>query len=495
MTFLKATSAIFLMFLLSASVNAQQSCHLTYPNGYSSAPVLVCSEPEPSYPYEKNYAKYSRSGDNIVDKPVIFVEGYDPFNERSETSYRNSVSPFYSDNSGRDVFVVNFPDGADSLDANARLLKGIIKEINRKKEGNHPLAVIGYSMGGVVARKALYEMELNGEDHQTSLYVSYDSPHLGANVPKSIEETVNSAINKLRFWGIPVPSVLKGAKHLYNSPAAREMLYWGADYSPAYGRTSFPSNLARIAVTSGSDSGQKQAQSVVNGEVVARFSLLDETLVSYMSNTVLKSKKRNRYGEIGEYYDNVPGSYGYPFDEFMGPISTIGDVYEYNENKRVVFVSTLSALAIDNFELNASAEQVFDFSPFDDYIGGSSNLKHEIIYSSHMQEVREFLYQYHRKGAHIPSRVHKREPYRGLVQNIYYLRRAEPRDQYSWPAVAGADFYEVYRRGGFLFATTGTTVSNMGPIPVDIRACRRVAGFKECYKATKFRNFESYNSF
>ncbi len=38
-------------------------------------------------------------------------------------------------------------------------------------------------MGGVIARYALRKMEDAGMEHQVSLYISHDSPHLGANVP------------------------------------------------------------------------------------------------------------------------------------------------------------------------------------------------------------------------------------------------------------------------------------------------------------------------
>ena len=39
--------------------------------------------------------------------------------------------------------------------------------------------VIGYSMGGLIARYALAYMEEQGIAHETRLYVSYDAPQKG----------------------------------------------------------------------------------------------------------------------------------------------------------------------------------------------------------------------------------------------------------------------------------------------------------------------------
>ncbi|MGB1450522.1 MAG: T9SS type A sorting domain-containing protein, partial [Marinirhabdus sp.] len=76
------------------------------------------------------------------------------------------------------------------------------------------------SMGGLVARYALAYMEQNGLEHETRLYISFDAPHKGANIPISLQYLINylaRSVNNDQAQAI-VDEVL-------NSPAAKEMLY------------------------------------------------------------------------------------------------------------------------------------------------------------------------------------------------------------------------------------------------------------------------------
>ena len=60
-------------------------------------------------------------------------------------------------------------------------------------ENSSPTLLVGHSMGGLVARYALKTMENKSEKHNVGTYVSYDSPHLGANVPKMCIRDRNTA--------------------------------------------------------------------------------------------------------------------------------------------------------------------------------------------------------------------------------------------------------------------------------------------------------------
>lgn len=50
-----------------------------------------------------------------------------------------------------------------------------------------PWVVFGHSMGGLMARIALADMEKEGVAHDVALYVSYDSPHSGVHVPMGMQ--------------------------------------------------------------------------------------------------------------------------------------------------------------------------------------------------------------------------------------------------------------------------------------------------------------------
>jgi hypothetical protein len=79
--------------------------------------------------------------------------------------------------------------------------------------------VFGPSMGGLIGRYGLAYMEQNSLPTETRLYISFDSPHRGANLPISIQYYINY-LAQLSLE----PDVLAIVDGL-NSPASKEMLY------------------------------------------------------------------------------------------------------------------------------------------------------------------------------------------------------------------------------------------------------------------------------
>lgn len=117
--------------------------------------------------------------------------------------------------------------GADYIERNALALVALIKQVNSKLLQNgstSKLAVFGPSMGGQISRYALAYMEkkfaqtgVNSWKHNTYLWVSIDSPHLGANIPMGVQSLLNLAKESS-----------DGAKEFYEkglgSPAARQQI-------------------------------------------------------------------------------------------------------------------------------------------------------------------------------------------------------------------------------------------------------------------------------
>jgi hypothetical protein len=160
-----------------------------------------------------------------IRRPVIFVEGvdfdddkvYDPQNgklirsggfgwdnvtmgiseiidDEHEDSWDNTqrmpifVEELYT--KGYDLILLDFDDGADYMQKNADVLIQMIRRINADKRtisGCLPSIVVAASMGGQVAKYALAKMEKDGENHDTQMYCSFDSPHKGASIPLSIQ--------------------------------------------------------------------------------------------------------------------------------------------------------------------------------------------------------------------------------------------------------------------------------------------------------------------
>ncbi len=151
------------------------------------------------------------SEDGVFDKPFVFVEGID-FNLQQWQGQLGDFGwcqfmgndhehyPMLAQSSemvdalrerGYDLILLDFVDGAADIRSNAALLKYLISLCNAYKEDQNQLIVAGASMGGQVARVALAEMERDGQEHCTGVYVSWDSPHQGAHIPLAIQTTID----------------------------------------------------------------------------------------------------------------------------------------------------------------------------------------------------------------------------------------------------------------------------------------------------------------
>ncbi|MGG7035903.1 MAG: T9SS C-terminal target domain-containing protein, partial [Flavobacterium sp.] len=147
-----------------------------------------------------------------IQKPLIVVEDFDSGlmgkeNEFGEVDYEkfkrsidNGLSSNLSDQlSTYDIIYVNFKNGHDYMQRNAYLVEDIIKWVNGQKAisgSTKKNVVLGQGMGGLIARYALKDMENNYEDHKTSLYISHDAPHQGANVPLAVQYFLRHVANE-----------------------------------------------------------------------------------------------------------------------------------------------------------------------------------------------------------------------------------------------------------------------------------------------------------
>jgi len=127
--------------------------------------------------------------DNILDKPLILAEGFDPFNEFFANSlfdldfirvpidldFPGQTLEDALSNAGYDLIYVNYGNGGAAIRNNAFLLENVIQWVNQRKAANGSTeknVVMGVSMGGLVARYALRDMELRNINHDTRLYIS-----------------------------------------------------------------------------------------------------------------------------------------------------------------------------------------------------------------------------------------------------------------------------------------------------------------------------------
>lgn len=231
--------------------------------------------------------------ENIIKKPIIIVDGFDPTDIRPVSEIYGvylqytATANFGNDmrNRGYDIIILNLPtmtiagsermQGGDFVQRNAFLLVALIEKINIELATNgstEKLVVIGPSMGGLISRYALRWMENNSKNHNARLWISFDSPHQGANIPIGDQSFIDyfSSISK---------TAKKARDEKLNSAAARQMLlhHFSANTTlptgaPGYrgnfqlelDNLGYPQNLRKIALVNGAINGTIQGTSCQN---------------------------------------------------------------------------------------------------------------------------------------------------------------------------------------------------------------------------------------
>ena len=270
----------------------------------------------------KNEYRIYYDNDNVLNKPLIIIDGFDPEDKRkiektdpghkAEKSIRELMSYDHDNNPdnenkdligelnglGYDVIIVNHPvnevngidGGSDYIQRNAFTLISLIRHINDTKQGNEQNVVIGPSMGGLISRYALAYMEkelaTTGDNakwnHETRLWVSFDSPHQGANIPIGVQKGIQFFAEEQS-----VESAKEFIEKQLDKPAPKQMLvnHYTNDTNLPVGAPNFrnrfqneldalgmPQNLRKIALNNGSIMG------ALNGISKAKYLNIDDNL-------------------------------------------------------------------------------------------------------------------------------------------------------------------------------------------------------------------------
>ncbi len=136
------------------------------------------------FPPEDGNGWYWSNGE--FDKPIIIVEEFDLFNQvNAQEMFQDYPEQFSNSllDHGYDFIAYNWTDPTQDVETSSQEVIDLINAVNQHKTGNFENIVIGESMGGIATRLALKTMENNDVDHEVGLFVSFDSPHKGANMP------------------------------------------------------------------------------------------------------------------------------------------------------------------------------------------------------------------------------------------------------------------------------------------------------------------------
>jgi len=203
--------------------------------------------------------------------PTLVAEGFDMdnsmdwdvlYNILNEEQLAETLRSY-----GRDLIVLDYTNAMRNITENAALARAAIQYVNaNRNNASDKFTVIGASMGGLVTRIALADMDRDPQSYGVShadTWISFDSPHTGANIPLGIQEFLKFFYDK--------NSSFAAAAELYqilNTPAAKQMLLVhhsvngdlaGNSDNDAFqlslSATGYPSTCRKIAISNGSGYG------------------------------------------------------------------------------------------------------------------------------------------------------------------------------------------------------------------------------------------------
>ena len=228
-----------------------------------------------------------------ITKPIIFVDGFDPFNSfNGNYIYQEYLNAEFKDNNnnsfrlgaelrglGYDVIIFDqIPDpnkdyntgGGGYIEHNGMALAAFLSQFYTTHASTiiEDYVVVGASMGGLITRYALTYAEHNNIPPHTRLFVAFDSPQNGAQIPIGIQNGLDKFFNDglLKYKG-------KYNNALHQSNAAKQLLLHHSDSKsetpvahPA--RASFyqhltaigdwPKQCRMISIPCGNGSGKKK---------------------------------------------------------------------------------------------------------------------------------------------------------------------------------------------------------------------------------------------
>ncbi|HSJ69034.1 MAG TPA: hypothetical protein VK921_15220, partial [Anditalea sp.] len=240
-------------------------------------------------------------GGNSYDKPVIVLDGFDPFEGTDEGVDAEEIYEDFlrygSLNLGDqlasqdyDIIPLNFikgkqndgsitNGGTDYIERNAMVLVELIERINNSScwtSNVQPIKVMGFSMGGLIGRYALRYMEQNNIPHNTDLFISIDSPHNGAVVPTGLQEVADFIEDIANIDIADKPLTSPGAKqmlvhhYLSNSKTPAGAPNFHERFYNTLNSMGFPQQTRNIAVSNGIASGSginTPNQNYFNGKI------------------------------------------------------------------------------------------------------------------------------------------------------------------------------------------------------------------------------------
>ena len=271
----------------------------TYPDGHACSgrfPIDVRSLRTPSptetwpltadIPFQGATASgeafvYLADGHAVLTNPIVVVEGFDLDDSMgwdalyTLLNQENLIEDLRAE--GYDAVILNFASATDLMQRNAFLLVKLLQTVQATIPPGHTYPVIGASMGGLVSRYALAYMEQMAIPHQTALFIAFDAPNRGANIPLGLQYWLNffqddSADAAYLLSRLDMPAARQLLLYHYTSPAGPTGVsdpMRGAFIADLAAQGDFPAAPRLVAIANGS--GTQMDQGFAAGDQIIRW--------------------------------------------------------------------------------------------------------------------------------------------------------------------------------------------------------------------------------
>jgi hypothetical protein len=310
---------------------------------------------------------------SVLTNPAIVVEGFDLDNTMDWPvlydllNQENLIEDLRAE--GYDAVVLDFTEATEPIQRNAFVLTELLAQVNAAIDPGSTTAVVGASMGGLVTRYALLWLEQQGTDHRVRTFLSFDAPHLGADIPLG-----------LQHWLVFFQDESEDAGFLLsrlNTPASRQLLLYhhlatvgqtaaadplhGTFFADLDGLGGWPSSPRLVGIANGSGTGQDQGFAAgdqlifyeyrslladIDGNVWAVPDAGTQVIFDGMINLIWPLPDTYQTVSVGGTlpWDSAPGGFRSSMAQMDTTAVPYGDIVALHDNH--CFIPTVSALAL-----------------------------------------------------------------------------------------------------------------------------------------------------
>ncbi|NLU40517.1 MAG: hypothetical protein GXX78_16690, partial [Bacteroidales bacterium] len=394
-----------------------------------------------------------------LTKPVVLVDGFDPIptegQDRSaeeiyfETNFNGSYPASCTEDIlnedrmesiseglidrlkdlGYDIAIVDFEWGGNDILENVETLKSVINRINSELSNNgsnEELIVMGPSMGALISRIALSEMN----NHNTRLYISFDGPHQGAYIPMPLQKlygyfsgildgTVNlaeflyarlyeplSVLSQMKFKVALGPNLSEYSP--LDCPAAKQMLMYhylatsnNSPFSPTVDHTSlynsisgdYPANCMNVAISCGDGHGGSQLNFPTAGTDYLGYSTN-----TILLNTIIQFKELPETGSMSTFMkfkiweDYMWGLFDITYinEEYKSYTTSFSKSYEHQPGGDFNSTNLISDMVLSKLDNGFYYDKYECFMPLKTAFDLSSSVSNNIFSEFNMPSGRNF---------------------------------------------------------------------------------------------------------